>query len=605
MTDVSVKEMSDMESAYPSQERRHEAYFPKDAAPLAYEGKTIYDYLFGQPDFNPKLPAFNYLDTRITYGTFKEQCDQTVRALAVLGVKRGDVVAVIMPSIPEVFYLVYALSRIGAAANMIDVRYPTNGFREQIELTHSAMLFAFDGVIDKIAPLIEEGTIQKAVIVSPSRSVGPRSLLKNKAVRKAFFQGLGEKEPKPTFPHQMWDEFIAAGSGQEMPTEMFEANTLVAAFSTGGTTGNPKKVLITNENINSSVELSRKMGLNFSQGQTWYDIMPPFIAYGLVNGLHLPLSMGMEIILVPDPNAIEVEKELLKYRPNHVTGTANHWEDVISSPFSQSQSFSFLLDPTCGGDIVNPKLETRINKFFAEHGSNDKLRIGYGMTECCGGASIFPKAEHVSSQSAGFPFPDSIIAAFKQKEDGAFEELPYASEDASPQELESITGELCITGPHVMLGYFDNPSETAKALIQHEDGRTWLHTGDAGHIGSCGEVYVTGRIKDFIVSASGFKIPPKEIEDVVCKHPYVHKAKAVGYPDETYSQGELACVFVVLEDGCTDPWEQVETEIRAICASELPDYKQPARYERIDALPLTPIGKVDVRALRERNIVTQ
>lgn len=587
-----------MPASYPSQEHRHEAYFPKDAAPLAYEGKTIYDYLFGQPDFNPKLPAFNYLDTFISYGTFKEQCDQTVRALAALGVKRGDVVAVIMPSIPEVFYLVYALSRIGATANMIDVRYPTNGFREQIELTHSTVLFAFDGVVDKIASLIEEGTIKKAVLVSPSRSVGPRSLLKNKVVRKAFFQGLGKKESKPALPYLGWDEFVAAGNGQGMPSMAFEANTPVAAFSTGGTTGNPKKVLITNENINSSIELSRKMGLNFVQGQTWYDIMPPFIAYGLVNGLHLPLCMGMEIILVPDPNAIEVERELLKYRPNHVTGTANHWEDVISSPLSQIQSFSFLLDPTCGGDIVNPKLEIRINKFFAEHGSNDKLRIGYGMTECCGGASIFPKAKQVSSQSAGFPFPGSIIAAFKQKEDGTFEELPYASEDVSLRELESVTGELCITGPHVMLGYFDNPSETAKVLIQHEDGRTWLHTGDAGYIGSRGEVYVTGRIKDFIVSASGFKIPPKEIEDVVCKHPYVRKAKAVGYPDETYSQGELACVFAVLEDGCIEPWEQVEAEIRAICASELPDYKQPARYEHIDALPLTPIGKVDVKALR-------
>lgn len=582
---------------YPSEEHRHEAYFSKDVAPLAYEGMTIYDYLFGQPDFNPSLPAFNYLDTRISYGKLKQECDRTAAALTSLGVRRGDVVAVIMPSIPEVFYLVYALSRIGATANMIDVRYPTNGFREQIELTGSKALFAFDGAADRIAPLVDEGAVDTVVLVSPSHSVGPRSLLKNKTVRKAFFQGLGKKESALAFPHMTWDEFIAQ-TGDVQPEYIFEPNTPVVALSTGGTTGKPKKVLITNENINSSVELSRRMGLNFAQGQTWYDIMPPFIAYGLVNGLHLPLSMGMEIILVPDPNGIFVDQELLKYRPNHVTGTANHWEDVVQSTLSQNQDFSFLLDPTCGGDNVNPKLEREVNEFLKSHGSKDKLRIGYGMTECCGGASIFPKAEYVASQSAGFPFPGSIIAAFRQNEDGSFEELPYAPESAMPDDIASATGELCITGPHVMLGYCNNPEETAKVLVKHNDGRTWLHTGDAGYIGSRGEVFVTGRIKDFIVSASGFKIPPKEIEEIVCKSPHVRKAKAVGYPDDAYSQGELACVFVVLEEGCNKPWEQVVQELRTLCASELPDYKQPARYELIDALPLTPIGKVDVRGLR-------
>lgn len=198
---------------YPSQEHRHEAYFPEHVLPLAYEGKTIYDYLFGQPDLDPSLSAFNYLDTRISYGKFKQECDKTVAALASLGVKRGDVVAVIMPSIPEVFYLVYALSRIGATANMIDVRYPTNGFRDQIELTGSKILFAFDGATDRIAPLVEEGVLDTVVLVSPSRSVGPRSLLMNKTVRKAFFQGLGKREELVLFPHMMWDELIAKADG--------------------------------------------------------------------------------------------------------------------------------------------------------------------------------------------------------------------------------------------------------------------------------------------------------------------------------------------------------------------------------------------------------
>lgn len=583
---------------YPSEERRHEAYFPKDAAPLAHEGKTIYDYLFGQPDFNPSLPAFNYLDTRISYGKFKQECDRVVSALPSLGVKRGDVVAVIMPSIPEVFYLVYALSRLGVTANMIDVRYPTNGFREQIELTGSKVLFAFDGAADRIASLVDEGTLDTVVLVSPSRSVGLCSLFKNKTVRRAFFQGPGKKGSAPSFPHMTWDEFIAQASDVQ-PEYAFEPNTPVVAVSTGGTTGTPKKVLLTNENFNSSVYLIRRMGFDFQQEHIWYDIMPPFIAYGLVNGLHLPLCVGMEVVIVPDPNAISVDRELLKYRPNHVTGTANHWEDVCKSELTQNENLSFLITPICGGDSVNVKLEEKVNAFFGMHGLDAKLRVGYGLTECGGATSVFPVKSLVVPQSVGLPFPEAVVAAFKQKEDGSFEELPYAPESATPDEIASVTGELCIMGPHVMLGYFDNPEETAKVLIVHDDGHTWLHTGDAGYIGSRGEVFVTGRIKDFIVSASGFKIPPKEIEDIVCKSPYVRKAKAVGYPDDAYSQGELACVFVVLEESCDKPWEQAEQELRTLCASELPDYKQPARYELIDALPLTPIGKVDVKALRK------
>ncbi len=583
---------------YPSQERRHEVYSPKRVLPLAYEGKTIYDYLFGQPDFNSSLPALNYLDTRISYGKFKQECDKATAALASLGVERGDVVAVIMPSIPEVFYLVYALSRIGATANMIDVRYPTNGFREQIELTGSKVLFAFDGAVDRIAPLVKEGTLDTVVLVAPSRSAGPRSLLKNKTVRKAFFQGLGKKENPPSFPHMMWDEFIVKADGVQ-PVCSFEPNAPVVAVSTGGTTGTPKKVLLTNENFNSSVHLIRRMGFDFQQGHIWYDIMPPFIAYGLVNGLHLPLCVGMEVVIVPDPNAISVDRELLKYRPNHVTGTANHWEDVCKSELTQNKSLSFLITPICGGDSVNAKLEGTVNAFFDTHGLDAKLRVGYGLTECGGATSVFSDKNLVVPQSVGFPFPESVVAAFKQRGDGSFEELPYAPESITSDEIAAVTGELCITGPHVMLGYLDNPEETAKVLVTHDDGRVWLHTGDAGHIGSRGEVFVTGRIKDFIVSASGFKIPPKEIEDIVCKSPHVRKAKAVGYPDDAYSQGELACVFVVLDEGCSESWKQVEEELRACCASELPDYKQPARYELIDALPLTPIGKVDVKELRE------
>lgn len=586
---------------HPSQERRHEMYFPKTIDSLDYEGKTIHDYLFGQPDFNPALPAFNYLDTRISYGKFKEECDRVVSALPALGVKRGDVVAVIMPSIPEVFYLVYALSRLGITANMIDVRYPTNGFREQIELTHSKVLFAFDGAVDRIAPLVEDGSLEQVILVSPSRSVGPRSLLKNKTVRKAFFTGLGKKEPPVPFKHLTWDEFIT-GSSPTAPEMEFVPNTPVVAVSTGGTTGTPKKVLLTNENMNSSVSLSRAMGLNFKQGQTWYDIMPPFIAYGLVNGLHLPLSMGMEVILVPDPNAVSIDRELLKYKPNHVTGTANHWEDVANSPLAQSESFGFLLDPTCGGDNVASSLEERINAFFNAHGSADKLRIGYGLTECCGGASIFPKADQVVPQSVGLPFPNTVIAAF-DTESGSPQELQYAPENATAEGIATVSGEICITGPHVMLGYYENPAETEKVLAEH-GGQVWLHTGDAGYIGSKGEVYITGRYKDFIVSASGFKIPPKEIEDIVCTSHHVQKAKAVGYPDDSYSQGELACVFVVLSDERMEPWNQIESELRALCAEELPEYKQPARYEPIDALPLTSIGKVDVKALRRTLVET-
>ena len=582
---------------HPSQERRHEAYFPEDISILGYEGRTIYDYLFGQPDLNPALPAFNYLDTRISYGKFKQECDKTAAALTSLGVKRGDVVAVIMPSIPEVFYLVYALSRLGATANMIDVRYPINGFREQIELTGSKMLFAFDGAADRIAPLVNEGTLDTVVLVSPSHSVGLRSLFKNKAVRKTFFQGLGKNKSAPSFPHMTWDKFIAQASSVQ--TEyVFEPNTPVVAVSTGGTTGTPKKVLLTNENFNSSVHLIRRMGFDFQQGHIWYDIMPPFIAYGLVNGLHLPLCVGMEVVIVPDPNAISVVRELLKYHPDHVTGTANHWEDVCKSELTQNESLSFLITPICGGDSVNAKLEESVNAFFSTHGLDTKLRVGYGLTECGGATSVFPNKDLVVPQSVGLPFPESVVAALKQKEDGSFEELPYAPESATPDEIASATGELCITGPHVMLGYYNNPDETAKVLVKHDDGRTWLHTGDAGYIGSRGEVFVTGRIKDFIVSASGFKIPPKEIEDIVCKSPHVQKAKAVGYPDDAYSQGELACAFVVLEESCDKPWEQVEQELRTLCASELPDYKQPARYELIDVLPLTPIGKVDVKTLR-------
>lgn len=343
----------------------------------------------------------------------------------------------------------------------------------------------------------------------------------------------------------------------------------------------PKGVMLSDESLNASVVQCELSGFDFKRHHKWLGVMPPFIAYGVVNGMHLPLCNGMELIVLPKFDPTKYDEILLKYRPNHIAGVPSHYNTIIHSAKLQNADLSFLLSPIVGGDGAEVHFEEEVNRFLNAHNCPTNLIKGYGMTEVCAAITATAKNEFNKVGSVGIPFTHSIVAVFENGK-----ELPYGQ-----------NGEICMRGPHVMMEYYKNEGETNIVFKKHEDGLVWVHSGDIGSIDEDGCVYIQGRIKRLIIRHDGFKVYPTLIESVVANHPAVQACCAVGKKDDGHNQGKLPVVFVVLKPEYRKSQDSIRTALAEYCEQELPEYALPVGFYVRDSLPLTAIGKVDYRTL--------
>lgn len=280
-----------------------------------------------------------------------------------------------------------------------------------------------------------------------------------------------------------------------------------------------------------------------------------------------------------------VAQAIVKNKYNHVAVTPIVWESMIKDSLSQKKDFSFLVAPTSGADYMSPKFEKEINDFFAKHNCIWKICQGYGMTEVGSAVATCLSNDYNKSCSVGIPFPKTIISTFDVD---SGKELPIGE-----------VGEICIYGPSVMLGYYKNPEATNMVIKQHEDGTKWMHTGDLGRIDEDGNLFITGRIKRMITRYDGFKVFPAAVEEKILTHPEVEKCSVVGRKDPCSEGGQLPVAFLVMKNKDAAHGEKMVLEVKTLCEKSLPEYSQPVQFFVKDALPLTPTGKIDYRALEE------
>ena len=323
----------------------------------------------------------------------------------------------------------------------------------------------------------------------------------------------------------------------------------------------------------------------FRRGQKLMNIMPPFIAYGYACGVHLPLVLGLTVIIIPNLDPEKLGALIWKYKPEHMFGVPAHYQQMASSLLLKNKDLSFIRNYAAGGDAITVGAEQSVNDFLAAHGVEYGLAKGYGMTEVSSAATA---ASGLANKvgSVGIPLVNTLVSVF---EPGTDTELPIGER-----------GELCISGPAIMKGYYGKPAETAALLRHHSDGRVWAHTGDVGYMDEDGFVFLDSRIKRLIIRHDGFKVFPSMIENVISRHPAVHQCSVVGCTDKDHVQGRLPFVYVVLDPAADHKKRQIVRELQQICKEELPEYVQPVGYKFLDELPLTPIGKVDYRKLEEK-----
>ncbi len=574
-----------MKTKLASKEKPWLKYYSKSLVESELPACSIYEYLYERNSKYSYRTALSYYGKKISYDEFFRNIDIIAESFRNKGVKEGDIITVSMPTIPETFYIFYALSKIGAISNMIDPRKSPEEMEEYINSVNSKLLVVIDAAYKKIKKVRENTSLTDIIVVSASESLPNKIKIAYNLTNKKM---INKKEMKDII---LWNSFYNTGKERikyltldEVKPIKYVPNRCVAIVYTGGTTGLSKGVSLSNDNINCGAYQCSLSGLDFQRQHKWLDIMPPFIAYGVGNGVHLPLICGMEVILIPKFDSKKFDKLLIKYKPNHVTGVPTHYDSVIKSKGLSKMKLDFLYSVIVGGDKLEESLENKINEFLEQHDCNYHVTKGYGLSEAMAAVCVTGKTEYNLIGSVGIPFTHTNMGTFDKNS----KELPL-----------NEVGEICVTGPNTMIGYYNNKKETDKVIKKHDDGLNWVHTGDLGYIDEDGRVFIVGRIKEMIIRHDGFKVYPILIENAILSHPSVNLCKVVGIKDLSFSQGELPKAFIELKNIKGNNNDQIIKEIKEICKDKLAEYLQPTEIIIKDKLPTTSIGKIDYKKLKE------
>lgn len=552
-------------------------YYKKEGLPesLEYPDCSMVDVLVQSAEKWPDNTAYSYYGHKVSYRNFVKKIERVAKALKNYGVKEGDRVTICMPNTPEGITMVYAVNMVGAVCNMVHPLSSEKELEHYIKVAESKYVLVIDAVFDKIYKLRDVAGLERIIVVRPSDGLG--------FLKKRLYKLLHVKKVKlPTNDGRvvLWEDFIANSYFyQGSFYEERGAEDLAVILYSGGTTGAPKGILLSNLNFNALGIMATTVIKQAKPGATVLSILPIFHGFGLGVCVHTPLCKGMGCILIPVFSRKQFADIIRKNEPSFIAGVPTLFESLISSKMGPKDLKS-VTSVICGGDALTVTLRDNVNKFLGEHGSDAKIRVGFGLTEGTAAVCLSPEDEF-DDGIIGAPLPDTYMKVVKI---GTYQQAKVSEE-----------GEMCVSGPTIMMGYLDDEAETAQAIRLHEDGKLWLHTGDVGYLGKDGLFYFTQRLKRIIVS-SGYNIYPTYLESVINSHEAVLTSTVIGVDHPR--KGQVAKAFIVLKSGYK-AGKKLEKEIRELLGRHVAIYALPVAYEFRDKLPTTLVGKVAFRKLED------
>jgi len=549
-------------------------FYGEVPATLEYPATTLYEAVARTADRVPDEIAWEFQGGTSTYRTFMDEVDRVARALARLGLKARDRILISMPTSPPGVIAFYAANRLGAVPALIHPLSTSPEITHYLDVSGARIAVVLDAFYGTMAAATPKAPLTTLIVARIPDYLSPLKKL-------GFWLTRGRKIAKiPEDPRVRWwaDLVKKEGSeGSQMPAIPATAEDPAAILFSGGTTGQPKGIVLSNRNfIAESLQVVAWGGIH--KGDAMLAILPLFHGFGLGVCVNAVLMAGGTSILVPVFSAAVVAKLLRTRRPTVMVGVPTLYEALCKDPSLRTADLSCLRACFSGADTLPRPVKERFEKLVSERGGRVRLLEGYGLTEAVSAIIATPLKEYREG-SIGLPFPDM-----------------NAMICTTGTELEATVGqegEICLSGPAVMLGYLDDPEATALALRPHRDGRIWLHTGDLGRMDADGFFFFTGRLKRMIKS-SGFNVYPAQVEAVLYQHPLVAEACVVGVPDE--AQVERVKAYVVLRDPALANRE-TEAAIVAWCRERLIKWSCPREVEFRADLPKTRIGKIDYRAL--------
>lgn len=513
-----------------------------------------------------------YPDVTITNLHFKHMIDKTAKALVAFGVKAGDIVTICQTNTPEVFYMGYALSKIGAIPNYI---YPN--------VTAEEMKYYMDELDSKYIFILDDDSIRKNVAYATKET---NTKIISSTVIESFptpFKMIASKKmPKSQVKLDneiKWNEFIKNGKAIKCVKEyQYVPNSIACYIHTSGTSSVPKAVMFSNENINCIPRNYEIDGIEWIAGKKGLQVIPEFVSYGVTTN-HLYFCNNINNIIIPEMEGKNYYDLVKKYKPEYSYTTPIHGRELIKRPTDMSKFIMMVF----GGDGFDD-LEPVMCEYMKNNGCKYPPMPGYGLTEM---------SAVVSTNSTKY-YKYGTIGRLSGLTEGII---------VKPDTMEVIkepntVGELCLTGPSVTLGYAGNSKdEMSKIYKKHDDGRIYVHTGDFISMDEDKFLTYHGRIKN-VITRKSFTFSPEEIVKTIMKHPNVKQCVVV--PKYSKEEGETPSAHILLND--YDLAEQTIKEVIDMINNDVQEFHRPTDYKVRESYSLNKNNKIDITALKIEDI---
>jgi long-chain acyl-CoA synthetase len=552
--------------------------------------KPVYSFLDDSARDYPNNVFTLFNDGTRTFAEVKDTADRVANFLASAGIKKGDRVAIFLPNIPHYPSIFFGILKAGGICVTCNPLYTPPELNYQLNDSGAKAVFCMDH--PQFYPTAVEAvknTGVETVVYCNIKSYLPKL--------KGFLGGLLGKIPKADShdpAHKSFDDIIASARPQPPRVSITPDEDLALVIYTGGTTGKPKGAALYHTNFTYNVRALEEWGrlvhepggkpekLRKGGFHTYLGVLPWYHSFGMTVCMLAACASGSKLIAVPDPRAgdppfTDVLETVQKYRPTVMPAVPTIFVAFTNHPKIDEYDLSSLMGCFSGGAPLPPEV---CKQFEAKTGA--VIFEGYGLSETSPVVTSNPTSKEARKiGSIGFPMPGTDVKIVDL--DTGKNELPKGED-----------GELAVSGPQVMQGYWNRPDEN-QAVFREIDGRRYFLTGDIAHIDEDGYIIITDRKKDMIL-VGGFNVYPRDVEDILFTHPKVQLAAVVGVPDA--KSGEAVKAFINLKPG----EEATEEEIREFCKENMAGYKRPKYIEFRDEIPVSPVGKVLRRELRDEEM---
>ncbi|GIV71160.1 long-chain fatty acid--CoA ligase [Caldilinea sp.] len=519
------------------------------------------------------LPLGLAVQARLTYRELDDLSDRFAAALAAQGIQKGSRVSIMLPNCPQQVVMYFGVLKAGGIVVNTNPTYPPHELEPLMKNSGAEAIVTLSGLYQRVKQIQPNTNLKTIILTDLSDHV--TALFRRTVNKQLAAKGMYAEVPSGGGVFYYKD--LIGRYPARAPSVQFDAANDTAVFQfTGGTTGIPKAAELTHRNLVANTVQMQAWFTDVSPGNEKVLLaLPAFHVYGMTVGMLFGVSVGAEIVVVPDPRDTNHILEIL--HREHITlypGVPAMYIAIINHPRVTEYNLRSIKACLSGGSALPVEVAQKFDEI-----TGGRLVEGFGMSESSPVTHANPIKGRVKYGSIGIPIPstEAAIVSLEPDESGHYKFFGIGEE-----------GELVVRGPQVMKGYYNNPEETAKTI----DADGWLHTGDIARMDEDGYFYIVDRKKDLII-ASGYNVVPREVEEVLFMHPKVMEAAVVGVPDP--KRGETVKAFVVLKEGQTATAE----EIREFCKEHLAPYKVPTLVEFRKELPKTQVGKVLRRMLVE------